>query len=80
MRLADLFVKTASPFQAEVYVWRDQSQANGKSILELMTLLVECGTTITIEADGNDAQAAVERLVRLVENNFEEDSHDPASS
>jgi phosphocarrier protein len=72
-RPAAEFVKTANRFQADVFVRRADLEVNGKSIMGMMMLAAECGSEITIRADGADSETAVAELVRLVENRFGED-------
>jgi phosphocarrier protein len=66
LRAADQFVCLADQFQAEVGVWCNGIVANGKSILELLTLAAECGTTLALEARGCDAEDAVAALAKLI--------------
>src|SRR4029453_16389605 len=65
-RPAHLFVKMAASFQAQVEILKGNEVINGKSILDLLTLGAGNGTTLTLRANGPDAQAAVEALARLI--------------
>ena len=69
---AHLFVKMAASFQAQVEILKGNEVINGKSILDLLTLGAGNGTTLTLRANGPDAQAAVEALARLIEGGFGE--------
>lgn len=71
-RPAAAFVKVAGRFTAEVTVSRDDMVVNGKSIMGVMTLAAEPGSELTIRAEGDDAQAAVDSLVNLVAAGFHE--------
>ncbi|HLB36265.1 MAG TPA: HPr family phosphocarrier protein [Gemmatimonadales bacterium] len=71
-RPAAAFVKVAGRFTAEVTVSRDDMVVNGKSIMGVMTLAAEPGSELTIRAEGDDAQAAVDALVNLVAAGFHE--------
>jgi phosphocarrier protein HPr len=71
-RPAHLFVKLASSFQAQVQILKGNEVINGKSILDLLTLGAGNGTTLTLRANGPDAQEAVEALARLIEGGFGE--------
>lgn len=72
-RPASLFVHTASRFQARIAVRKvDGRQADGKSIIGLLSLAVRPGEAITVEADGPDEAEAVAALERLVRSNFAE--------
>lgn len=72
-RPAAEFVKTASRFNAEVMVRKQDLEVNGKSIMGMMMLAAECGAEIVIRASGDDAKNAVEELATLVNNRFGED-------
>ena len=72
-RPAAEFVKLASRFESKILVSKDGLEVNGKSILGVMMLAAERGSTIEIKARGNDAQDAVEALVNLVTNAFGEE-------
>ncbi|CEG28968.1 HPr family phosphocarrier protein [Bacillus sp. B-jedd] len=67
-RPAALFVQEANRFSSEIYLLKEGKKVNAKSIMGLMSLAVSTGTTITIEADGHDEQAAVEALAQYVQN------------
>jgi phosphocarrier protein len=73
-RAAARFVKTAEPFDARVQVTKDDASAGGTSILGLMLLAAGTGTVLTLSAEGPDAEAALDVLVRLVEDRFGESS------
>lgn len=72
-RPAAEFVKVASTFESEIFVEKDELEVNGKSIMGVMMLAAEPGTTLAIRADGEDSDEAVEALVALVEDGFGED-------
>lgn len=69
-RPAAEFVKLASSYQSEITVQKDGMVVNGKSIMGVMTLAAECGSKLTIRAEGKDAEQALVALVALVENGF----------
>ena len=73
-RAAARFVHLASRFRANVRVARDNRQMDGKSIMGILLLAAACGSTITITADGDDEEGAVEALVALVASGFGEDT------
>ena len=72
-RPAAEFVKLANKFQAEVFVAKDQVEVNGKSIMGVMMLAAERGSAVDIRANGEDAEAAVAALARLVADRFGEE-------
>jgi phosphocarrier protein HPr len=67
------FVQTASKFQSEVKVEKDGQVADGKSIMDLMMLAACQGTDITVKVWGEDAQAVIDALAKLIEGQFGED-------
>jgi len=71
-RPAALFVQTANKFQCDVNVRKGEETVNGKSIMGIMTLAVECGSTIYVRAEGGDASQAIAAMSKLIEGNFGE--------
>ncbi|HEY7878149.1 MAG TPA: HPr family phosphocarrier protein [Gemmatimonadaceae bacterium] len=71
-RPAAELVKTASRFQSEITMVRDDLEVNGKSIMGVMMLAAECGAELLVRADGPDAEQAVTAIVALVERKFGE--------
>jgi len=71
-RAAVKFVQTANTFKSEVKVVKDDQEANGKSIMGLLTLVAAHGVTMTVVCDGDDAAAAVTALADLVGTGFGE--------
>lgn len=71
-RPAAEIVKTSSGFQSEITLVKDGMEVNGKSIMGVMMLAAECGSTLVLRADGADAEAAVEALATLIANRFGE--------
>lgn len=71
-RPAAELVKLAAKFRCDVYVRKDDLEVNGKSIMGIMMLAAEHGSAITIRAEGQDAEAAVDALAGLVESRFGE--------
>ncbi|MDO3676254.1 HPr family phosphocarrier protein [Paenibacillus ehimensis] len=76
IRPAQLFTEKATTFQSKIKVnfhkESDTVEADGKSILGLMTLGLEKGSVITLSADGPDEREALDSLVELVESGFGE--------
>jgi phosphocarrier protein len=71
-RAAVKFVQTANKFRSEVKVVKDGTEANGKSIMGLLTLVAAMGSTMMIICEGDDAEAAVRALATLVDEGFGE--------
>jgi phosphotransferase system HPr (HPr) family protein len=78
-RPASLFVQAAAKYTSNIQVsckdpeTNELREANAKSILGVLTLGVFQGMEITIQAQGEDEEQAVETLAELVENNFGEE-------
>src|SRR5271157_279437 len=66
LRVAGRFVRLAQAFQSDVKVHCEGIIANGKSILDLLSLAAECGTMLALEAEGCDAEDAVAALADLI--------------
>lgn len=62
----------ASRFSADVTITKDDMTVDAKSVLELLMLAAECGSELTIQADGSDAQATVQTIAALIETRFGE--------
>ena len=72
-RASAKFVQTAEQFDAAITVIRGHESVGGTSIMGLMMLAAGPGITITIQATGNEAQAAVDALCALVSSKFGEE-------
>jgi phosphocarrier protein HPr len=71
-RPAAEMVKAASRFACDITISRDDLEVNGKSIMGVMMLAAECGATITLRANGPDADDAIDILADLVSSRFGE--------
>lgn len=74
-RPAALFVQEANRFSSDVFLEKDGKKVNAKSIMGLMSLAISNGSTITLIAEGNDEQEAVETLSAYVQQE-RNDKHD----
>lgn len=72
-RASAKFVQTAEKFDADIRVTRCGETVGGTSIMGLMMLSAACGTSITVEASGPEAQAALDALEQLLANRFNEE-------
>ena len=72
-RASARFVTVAAQQHADVEVEKDGAKVCGTSIMGLMMLGAAMGDSITIRAEGDGADAAVEALVQLVEDRFGEE-------
>ncbi|WP_139488663.1 HPr family phosphocarrier protein [Brevibacillus dissolubilis] len=66
-RPATALVQKASQFNCEVFIEKGEKKVNLKSIMGVMALAVRKGETITVSAEGEGAEKAVEELVAFIE-------------
>lgn len=72
-RAAAKFVGVAGRFPCKIRVGRDaESTVDGKSIMAVMMLAAGKGTEIYLHTDGEDDQAALDGLIALINNRFDE--------
>ncbi len=72
-RPAEMFARLALQFESTIEVIRENHRIDAKSILHILTLGAAQGTELTLHAQGEDAEAALGALVRLVESDFATD-------
>ncbi len=71
-RPAATLVKTAARFQAEFFITKDGFEINGKSIIGVMTLAAEQGSTLTLRFEGLDEEEMAEAVIQLFNEGFGE--------
>jgi phosphocarrier protein HPr len=71
-RAAAMVVRTVGEFSSRVTLSNGQTVADASSVLDLLTLAASCGTTLQVDAEGDDADAAVAALGALIARNFAE--------
>jgi phosphocarrier protein len=72
-RAAALFVQSITPLDADVFVSKDGQTVNGKSIMGLMMLAAGKGSSIDVEANGPDADRALQTIGDLIDSRFREE-------
>ena len=72
-RPAMSFVDTAAAYHSSVKVRKDDTEVDGKSIMEMMMLAATNGTELELTVEGDDAEACLSELVRLVQRGFDEE-------
>lgn len=65
-RPAAVFVKTAAKYKSEISLTSDGTTVNGKSIMGILMLSLVPGTEVTISANGEDEESAVEELGKIL--------------
>ncbi len=71
-RPAAEIVKVSAKFQSDITLVKDGMEVNGKSIMGVMMLAAECGSSLVLRAEGADADAALDALATLIGNKFGE--------
>ena len=71
-RAAAMLVRTLADFTSEVTITNGETVADGRSVLDLMTLAASRGTTLRVSAEGEDAENTVEAVGALIARNFAE--------
>src|SRR5262245_4786456 len=77
MRPATAFATLANKFKSDVRVHHEGRTADGKSLLDLFTLVVLPGAEVTIEVSGPDAGEALAALVEVINRPVEEPADPP---
>jgi phosphocarrier protein HPr len=72
-RPASKIVQTATAFTSKITLIKDTTIADAKSILHVMMLGANFGSTVRIKASGDDEKQAVEALALLFDRKFDED-------
>jgi len=70
-RPAGAFVKVANEFKSMVEVKANGVTKNGKSIMGLMSMGLAKGSELTVIAQGEDAEMALEKIGALINNKFQ---------
>jgi phosphocarrier protein len=68
-----MIAQTANKFHSEIIIERDQARINAKSIMGVITLAAGYNSQLTLRITGDDENNALQSLVTLFENKFEEE-------
>jgi len=71
-RPAAALVKLAATFKSEFFIEKDEIEINGKSIIGVMTLAAEQGSTLILRFSGDDEREACNAVADLIERGFDE--------
>ena len=71
-RASAKLTQVASAYGCEIWLTRNNRRVNAKSIMGVMMLAAGKGSTVTIEAEGADAEAALAALLQLIADKFGE--------
>ncbi|MFC2990805.1 HPr family phosphocarrier protein [Halomonas tibetensis] len=72
-RAATKLVQCCQPFDACISVENGSLQGDAANIMSLLMLAAPCGTELTVSAEGEDADAALDAVQALFEARFHED-------
>ncbi len=72
-RPATQLVKLITSFDAEVFFENDGETVNGKSLMGLLMLSANCGSVLKVTATGREGKEALEAIVNLVNQKFDEE-------
>ena len=70
-RPAALFVQIANRYNSDVTVRKGKLEVNGKSIMGILMLAAERGSTITLKVEGEDAEKTILELEKLLSGDME---------
>ena len=71
-RAAAKLTQLAGGFTAEVWLSRNGRRVNAKSIMGVMMLAAGQGSSVVLEAEGADAEAALDAITKLIAEKFGE--------
>ncbi|AXT48283.1 MULTISPECIES: HPr family phosphocarrier protein [Chromobacterium] len=71
-RASSKFTQLASRYKSDIFIARNNRRVNGKSIMGVMMLAAAKGATVELEVSGEDEQVALDALVALINNRFDE--------
>jgi phosphocarrier protein HPr len=72
-RPSAMLVERAKQFSSDIRLIRDGLEADCKSVLDVMSMACAKGTTISLKAAGEDAEAALTALAALIADKFGEE-------
>lgn len=67
-RPAAMLVQVASQYDSRIYLESGSKRVNAKSIMGMMTLGLDAGEEITLSANGDDENAAMESIEQYLSN------------
>ncbi|MCL1066849.1 HPr family phosphocarrier protein [Shewanella olleyana] len=73
-RAATKLAILATEFEASITLIQGEKQASAASVLGLLMLESGIGKVITVEAQGPDAQQALDAVCKLINDKFDEES------
>ncbi|MBQ2999917.1 MAG: HPr family phosphocarrier protein [Clostridia bacterium] len=71
-RPATFFIQKANSFHSSIWIEKEDRKVNAKSLLGVLSMGIAKGMTVTLIADGQDENRALDGLVELIETGFAE--------
>ena len=71
-RPATFFIQKANEYKSSIWVEKDERKVNAKSLLGVLSMGIAKGMTVTLIADGQDENRALDDLIALIETGFAE--------
>ncbi len=71
-RPASAIVKIAAKYRSDFYISKNGFEVNGKSIIGVMTLAAEQGSTLTLKFEGEDEDKLAEEMLDFFDRGFDE--------
>ena len=75
LRVSDSIMKKAKEFDSNIRLIKGNTGADGRRVIEIIALGAAQGDAVTIEAEGTDAQEALDAILELFASRFDEDDH-----
>ncbi|MDN6297131.1 MAG: HPr family phosphocarrier protein [Halomonas sp.] len=72
-RAATRLVTCCQPFESRIHVYKGEQKADARNIMALLILAAPCGTELTVHAEGEDAEPALDAVEALFAARFDED-------
>lgn len=71
-RPSALLVRAATKYRSDFHIEKDGITVNGKSIMGVMMMAAECGSTLELIADGVDEEYLINEIATMIEEGFGE--------
>lgn len=71
-RPASMIVRIAAKYKSDFFISKNGFEVNGKSIIGVMTLAAEQGSTLTLIFDGDDEETLSDEMIKFFEEGFGE--------
>ena len=73
MRPSTMITQTCCKFKSDIFIINNEAKINARSVIGIMSMGALYGTKLTLEAIGDDEDAALDALESLFVSKFAED-------